>query len=154
MVFNHIDDVLNCVENGQSDYALIPVYNTREGEIKEYFRVMAELDQNFWVDNIVMPIHLSLGGISGDQRLGDVEIIIGRASVLKQCEEYISAHMSKSTRVSAVDIESTAKQYLSDTAENRRHPTGVGPVGMGDSQALAGEVGEGRILVFGDSNGL
>ena len=42
---------------------------------------------------------------------------------------------------------------LSDTAENRRHPTGVGPDGMGDSQALAGEVGEGRILVFGDSNG-
>ncbi|MDH4019076.1 MAG: hypothetical protein OEU84_05695 [Xanthomonadales bacterium] len=42
---------------------------------------------------------------------------------------------------------------LSDTAENRRHPTGVGPVGMGDSQALAGEVGEGRVLAFGDSNG-
>jgi len=42
---------------------------------------------------------------------------------------------------------------LSDTAENRRHPTGVGPVGMGDSQALAGELGEGRVLVFGDSNG-
>lgn len=42
---------------------------------------------------------------------------------------------------------------LSDTAENRRHPTGVEPVGMGDSQALAGEVGEGRVLVFGDSNG-
>jgi hypothetical protein len=42
---------------------------------------------------------------------------------------------------------------LSDTAENRQHPTGVGPDGMGDSQALAGEVGEGRILIFGDSNG-
>jgi len=42
---------------------------------------------------------------------------------------------------------------LSDTAENRRHATGVGPDGMGDSQALAGEVGEGRILIFGDSNG-
>lgn len=42
---------------------------------------------------------------------------------------------------------------LSPTAENRRHPTGVGPEGMGDSQALAGEVGEGRIAAFGDSNG-
>jgi DNA-binding transcriptional regulator YiaG len=42
---------------------------------------------------------------------------------------------------------------LSDTAENRQHPTGVGPDGMGVSQALAGEVGEGRILIFGDSNG-
>ena len=50
LLFNHIDDVLSCVEQGDSDYALIPVYNTREGEIKEYFRIMAELDQNFWVD--------------------------------------------------------------------------------------------------------
>ena len=31
--------------------------------------------------------------------------------------------------------------------------TGVGPIGMGNSQALAGSVGEGRIVAFGDSNG-
>ncbi len=42
---------------------------------------------------------------------------------------------------------------LSDTAENRQHPTGVGPEGMGNSMALAGSVGEGRIIAFGDSNG-
>lgn len=42
---------------------------------------------------------------------------------------------------------------LSDTAENRQHATGVGPVGMGDSMALAGTLGEGKVLAFGDSNG-
>jgi hypothetical protein len=42
---------------------------------------------------------------------------------------------------------------LSPAAENQQHPTGVGPVGMGNSQALAGSVGEGRIVAFGDSNG-
>jgi hypothetical protein len=42
---------------------------------------------------------------------------------------------------------------LSPSAENRQHPTGVGPVGMGNSQALAGSVGEGKIVAFGDSNG-
>ena len=42
---------------------------------------------------------------------------------------------------------------LSPTAENREHETGVGPVGMGNSQALAGTVGQGRIVAFGDSNG-
>ena len=42
---------------------------------------------------------------------------------------------------------------LSPTARNEVHPTGVGPVGMGTSQALAGEFGEGRIVAFGDSNG-
>ena len=42
---------------------------------------------------------------------------------------------------------------LSPSAENREHPTGVGPIGMGNSQALAGSVGEGKIVAFGDSNG-
>jgi hypothetical protein len=42
---------------------------------------------------------------------------------------------------------------LSPAATNTRHATGVGPVGMGDSQALAGYVGEGRIVALGDSNG-
>lgn len=42
---------------------------------------------------------------------------------------------------------------LSSSAENREHPTGVGPIGMGNSQALVGSVGAGRIAAFGDSNG-
>jgi hypothetical protein len=42
---------------------------------------------------------------------------------------------------------------LSASAENLQHATGVGPVGMGNSQALAGSVGNGRIVAFGDSNG-
>ena len=42
---------------------------------------------------------------------------------------------------------------LSPTAKNKTHPTGVGPVGMGTSQALAGSVGDGKIVAFGDSNG-
>ncbi len=116
LLFNHIDDVLNCVESGQSDYALIPVYNTREGEIKEYFRVMAELDQNFWVDNIVLPIHLSLGGYSLEFKPDDVKFIYGRSSVLNQCEDYISRNMAKATRVSIHDVSTAAAEIL--TARN------------------------------------
>ncbi|MGI9536332.1 MAG: prephenate dehydratase, partial [Desulfocapsaceae bacterium] len=117
VVFNHIDDVLNCVESGESDYALIPVYNTREGEIKEYFRVMAELDQNFWVDNIVLPIHLSLGGVSLESRLDEVNFIYGRSSVLNQCEDYISRNMVQATRVSIHDVSSAAQEILTGKSE-------------------------------------
>ena len=42
---------------------------------------------------------------------------------------------------------------LAPTAMNTVHPTGVGPVGMGDSQALAGTVGRGKVVALGDSNG-
>lgn len=114
IMFNHLDDVLSCVESGQSDYALIPVYNTREGEIKEYFRVMAELGQHFWVDNIVLPIHLSLGGAKPAQQLDSIKFIYGRSSVLNQCEDYITRNMVQATRISIYDIASAAQEIEND----------------------------------------
>lgn len=115
---NHISEVLIQFSENRADYALIPVYNTREGEVKEYFRLMEKLDKGFWVDNIVLPIHLSLGAVSEEQLLSEVEVIVGRASVLKQCEEYISSSMVQATLVSAGDLDSTIKRYLSDRSRN------------------------------------
>ncbi len=115
---HHISDVMLHFSQNKSAYALIPVYNTREGEVKEYFRLMEELDVGYWVDNIVLPIHLSLGAASAEQPLDEVEVIVGRASVLKQCEEYISSSMVQATRVSSGDLESTIKKYLSAGSRN------------------------------------
>ena len=115
---NQISGVIADFSAGTVDYALIPVYNTREGEVKEYFRLMEDLDKGYWVDNIVLPIHLSLGGLSGDQPLEEVELILGRASVLKQCEAYLTARMAQATLLSAVDLEVTIKQYLSSQQKN------------------------------------
>ena len=42
---------------------------------------------------------------------------------------------------------------LSEVSQNVIHATGVGPIGRGNSQALAGTVGKGKIVAFGDSNG-
>jgi len=42
---------------------------------------------------------------------------------------------------------------LSEISENVMHSTGVGPSGKGNSQGLAGEIGLGRVVALGDSNG-
>ena len=42
---------------------------------------------------------------------------------------------------------------LSQHAINVQHPTGVGPQGKGNSQALAGNFGKGKVVALGDSNG-
>jgi hypothetical protein len=42
---------------------------------------------------------------------------------------------------------------LSDKSENIVHSTGVGPKGKGNSQGLAGEIGKGKVVALGDSNG-
>jgi len=118
ILFNHIDDVLSCAETGQSDFALIPVYNTREGEIKEYFRVMDDLGRNFWVDNVVLPIHLSMGGIDRGLTFDQIAYIYGRSSVLNQCENYISRNMPQATRVSVYDISQAVEEIKADSGEN------------------------------------
>ena len=41
--YNRIPDIINAFVNEETDLALIPIYNTREGEIKEYFRLMEQL---------------------------------------------------------------------------------------------------------------
>jgi hypothetical protein len=42
---------------------------------------------------------------------------------------------------------------LSESSENIMHRTGVGPIGKGNSQCLAGNIGEGKVVAMGDSNG-
>ena len=42
---------------------------------------------------------------------------------------------------------------LAESSENVMHATGVGPIGKGDSQGLAGTVGRGKVVAFGDANG-
>jgi prephenate dehydratase/prephenate dehydrogenase len=83
-----IPTVLDALQSGEADEALIPVYNTREGEIKEFFRVMMRMGSISWVDNLVMPIKLSLGTLD---ETSDITMLIGLASDLRQCEEYIAS---------------------------------------------------------------
>ncbi len=61
--YNRIPDIINAFVKEETDLAIIPIYNTREGEIKEYFRLLEQLEEGYWIDNIVLPIHLSLGAL-------------------------------------------------------------------------------------------
>ena len=118
MMYNQISEIMESFRTGQSDLALIPVYNTREGEVKEYFRMMEKLDDGYWIDNVVLPIHLSLGGNTPDQSLKDVRVIIAKSGVFKQCEEYIATHMPYATLVSVYDIESAIRDLVSGGDRN------------------------------------
>ena len=45
VLFNRIADIFSCISCRQGAIRLVPVYNTREGEVKEYFRLMAKMEQ-------------------------------------------------------------------------------------------------------------
>ncbi|MDH3359238.1 MAG: prephenate dehydrogenase/arogenate dehydrogenase family protein [Desulfobulbaceae bacterium] len=99
-LFPQINGVLNAFKNGKSDLALIPVYNTLEGEIREYFHQMESLHQGYWIDNVMLPIHLALGSLSDKEP----EQIIGTGPELRQCEEYLTSHFPDVPRVAVREI--------------------------------------------------
>lgn len=119
VLFNRIAEIIDAFTANAADYALIPVYNTREGEVKEYFRLVAQLEEGYWIDNVVLPIHLSLARLpSAGKDSVPIEFIVGRGSVFRQCDEYIDAHFPQATLMSVQDIESAFRDIQANTKGN------------------------------------
>lgn len=119
LLFNRIPDALSALSTGHAEKGLIPVYNTREGEVKEYFRLMAKMDNAYWIDNVVLPIHLSLGALpSTTDKDIQITTIVGRSSVFRQCDEYIDAHYPDATLMAVHDIEDAMSRiHLDELAD-------------------------------------
>ncbi len=106
LLFQRIVDVLTAFIEGKVQHAIIPVYNTREGEVKDYFRLVAKMEHCFWIDNVVLPIHLSLGALAHPSLEGPaITTIVSRNSVFRQCDEYIDEHYPAATLMAVHDIE-------------------------------------------------
>ena len=106
VLFSRIADVLQAYGEGRVELALIPVYNTREGEVKDYFRLVSKMDRGQWIDNVVLPIHLSLGIPAGTPADGStITTLVGRSSVFRQCDEFLDSHYPQATQMAVPDIE-------------------------------------------------
>lgn len=120
-LYNRIPDIINAFLKEEVDFAFVPIYNTREGEIKEYFRLQELLSEGYWVDNLVLPIHLSFGWLKQDGEVISPKHIIGRGSVFKQCEDYISENYPDAVLMSVPDI----GEAIADIKDNNRFDYGV-----------------------------
>ncbi len=116
ILYNRIPDMIEAFLKEEVDFAFVPIYNTREGEIKEYFRLQELLSSGYWVDNLVLPIHLSFGCLEHDGSSPTPSNIVGRGSVFKQCEDYISEHYPDATLLTVPDIEAA----MEDIKDNNR----------------------------------
>lgn len=104
ILYNRIPDIINAFLKEEVDFAFVPIYNTREGEIKEYFKLQELLTAGYWVDNLVLPIHLSIGCLQQDEHSPGPTTIVGRGTVFKQCQDYISEHHPNATLMTVPDI--------------------------------------------------
>ncbi len=104
-LYPHTKALVQAFISGEVQLAIVPIYNTREGENKQYFRLFDKIRSGYWIDNIVLDSHLSLGVFAADDRIADLELLIGRPSVFRQCEEYIGNLFDDIALMSVQDME-------------------------------------------------
>lgn len=115
-LFNRVPEVIDAFLQEDADFAFVPIYNTREGEIKEYFRLQELLTEGYWEDNLVLPIHLSLATLQAESSSFMPDVIVGQGSVFKQCTDYIHERYPDATLMTVPDIGAAMK----DIQDKRR----------------------------------
>ncbi|HBI16473.1 MAG TPA: prephenate dehydrogenase/arogenate dehydrogenase family protein [Desulfobulbaceae bacterium] len=103
--YPHTSALIDAFSLGEVQLAIVPIYNTREGENKEYFRLFDKIKSGYWIDNIVLPSHLSLGVTGPGVRRDDLRLLVGKGKVFRQCEEYICETFAGISRLNVQDID-------------------------------------------------
>ena len=116
-LFPNTPSVIKAFLEQQAALAIIPVYNTREGESIEYFRIMEKLRAAHWIDNVVLPIHLSLGTIDESHPL---TMLIGKSNSFRQCDEYITNNYPLLPQLTVTDLQ----QAISDIKDQGKRDCG------------------------------
>ena len=101
VLFPGVSEVIRAFEGKEADLAVIPIYNTRAGHIKDV-RVLEEMGRGYWIDNIVLPIQLSLGALDETTELS---VLAGNADTLRQCEEFIMSRFPIASIMTVKDLE-------------------------------------------------
>ncbi len=111
-IHSSVQDVVTAFLARKVDCAILPVYNTREGENKQYFKLFEQLNQGNWIDNVTLHSDLSLGTIEPDASFDDIKLLVGRREVFNQCAEYIDLNVSAIPQMTVTDIHETIDDFL------------------------------------------
>ena len=101
--------------DGQADHLLLPVYSSRSGNILGSFQAMAT-SKGAWIDNIVLPVHLSLASLDDKKEL---KIIIGSKATLRQCEEYLNRTYPDLSLLAVTDLKREIKEIKDNNLTDR-----------------------------------
>ena len=86
-LYPDLKQAVRAFQSLETEQMVIPVYNTRVGGLLKSFQILEKLKNSFWIDNVVLPIHLSLGSL--DREL-ELKMLLGTSPILRQCEDYIN----------------------------------------------------------------
>ncbi len=117
--YPHTSALIKAFSGKEVELAIVPIYNTREGENKEYFRLFDNIKSGYWIDNIVLPSYLSLGVADLDVQREDLRMLVGKGSVFRQCEEYIGETFPELSLLNVQDIETAIREIREQGLSDR-----------------------------------
>ncbi|NOQ46295.1 MAG: prephenate dehydrogenase/arogenate dehydrogenase family protein, partial [Desulfobulbaceae bacterium] len=106
-LYPHTGALIDAFAGGEAQLVVVPVYNTREGENKQYFRLFDKIKPGYWIDNIVLQSNLSLGVLDSTRKPADLQMLVGKRAVFRQCEEYTGNTFPDISLMSVKDIDAT-----------------------------------------------
>jgi prephenate dehydratase/prephenate dehydrogenase len=121
VLYPHLNLMLEAFADGRGDFAVVPVYNTRQGGNKQYFRSFELVKDGYWIDNIILHTNLSLGVFDPQDRVADLQVLIGKRFIFKQCEEYIDANLPETNLLNVRNVD----QAIAGEQQEERRCRGV-----------------------------
>lgn len=104
-LYPHIKAVIEALVSREVEYAVLPVYNTREGEKKQISRFFDQIKAGYWIDNVVLHSSLSLGVFDEADSIETLHLLIGKREVFSQCEEFVENRLPGIAALSVQDID-------------------------------------------------
>ncbi len=114
--YPHLISASRDFQDNKADFFILPVYNSRTGGLVSSFQIMEKLTGSHWIDNVVLPIHLSLGALDEGHSL---KIIIGTRAVLRQCENYFSQIFPEIALLTVPDLTEAIREIKENNLTDR-----------------------------------
>lgn len=105
------DDAMCAVENGEADYAVIPIENSSAGAVSDNYDLLITHD-NVIVAEIFLPVSHALLGLPGAS-LADVRTVYSHPQALMQCSPYLNGHREW-RQISVENTAVAAKKVVAD----------------------------------------
>ncbi len=118
-LYSHTRLLVDAFVAGEVQLAILPVYNTREGENKQYFRLFDRIRKGYWIDNIVLPSNLSLGVSDPEVEKDSLTMLVGKRAVFRQCEEFIGNYFPDISLLSVADMDQALAEIRSGALRER-----------------------------------
>ena len=104
-------DAMEAIEEGEADYAVLPIENSTAGPVIEMYDLLDEFE-NYIVAETILPIVHTLSGLPGT-KLADIQRVYSKTEALMQTSRFLDDH-SDWQRISVVNTAIAAKKVLKE----------------------------------------